>query len=111
MKCGKLQLGVVSVVALTALRVCVGWHFFSEGLKHTTEPGYTEGFLKQAKGPLATWFQRTLPDFHGWSRLMLAPEEDTRVASATSAKAEQAKAEKPKADAASGKEAAYSALA
>ncbi|HZZ71053.1 MAG TPA: DoxX family protein [Pirellulales bacterium] len=71
MKCSKFQFGLVSVVALVALRLCIGWHFFKEGLSHYTDAKWSsEGFLKQAKGPFADWLQAPLPDFHGWSHLI-----------------------------------------
>ena len=45
------------MIAITALRILVGWHFFYEGLTKLTAPSWSAaGFLKQAKGPLAGSF-------------------------------------------------------
>ena len=45
------------MIAITALRVLVGWHFLYEGLSKLTAPAFTAaGYLKQAKGPLAGAF-------------------------------------------------------
>jgi thiosulfate dehydrogenase (quinone) large subunit len=42
------------MIAITVLRVLVGWHFFYEGLTKLSAPSWSAaGFLKQAKGPLA----------------------------------------------------------
>ena len=41
------------MIAITVMRVLVGWHFFYEGLTKLTAPSWTAaGYLKQAKGPL-----------------------------------------------------------
>ena len=53
------------MIAITALRVLVGWHFLYEGLTKLTAPSWTAaGYLKQAKGPLAETFRwlTTRPD-------------------------------------------------
>ena len=45
------------MIAITVLRVLVGWHFLYEGLSKLTAPAFTAaGYLKQAKGPLAGTF-------------------------------------------------------
>jgi thiosulfate dehydrogenase [quinone] large subunit len=45
------------MIAITALRVLVGWHFLYEGLSKLSAPSFTAaGYLKQAKGPLAGAF-------------------------------------------------------
>lgn len=65
---------------LVALRLVIGWHFFREGVSHRNDPHWSsEGFLKQAKGPLAPLYQGSLPDLHGWNRLMLAPLPPARA--------------------------------
>jgi thiosulfate dehydrogenase (quinone) large subunit len=47
-----------SMVALTALRVVVGWHFLYEGLTKLTSPGWSAaGYMKQARGPFAEFFR------------------------------------------------------
>ena len=46
------------MIAITVLRVLVGWHFLYEGLTKLTSPSWSAaGYLKQAKGPLAGAFQ------------------------------------------------------
>ena len=53
------------MVAITALRVLVGWHFLYEGLTKLTAPSWSSaGYLKQARGPLAEQFRwlATQPD-------------------------------------------------
>jgi uncharacterized membrane protein YphA (DoxX/SURF4 family) len=70
------------MVMLVALRLAIGWHFFKEGLSHRTDPTWTsEGFLKQAKGPLAAEYQAVLPKFHDWDRLILSPLPDNSATS------------------------------
>ena len=45
------------MIAITVLRVLVGWHFLYEGLTKLTAPSFSAaGYLKQAKGPLAGAF-------------------------------------------------------
>lgn len=53
------------MIAITVMRVLVGWHFFYEGLTKLTAPSWTAaGYLKQAKGPLGESFRSlaTRPD-------------------------------------------------
>jgi thiosulfate dehydrogenase [quinone] large subunit len=53
------------MIAITAMRVLIGWHFFYEGLTKLTAPSWTAaGYLKQAKGPLGEQFRSlaTRPD-------------------------------------------------
>lgn len=46
------------MIAITTLRVLIGWHFFYEGLTKLTAPSWTAaGYLKQAKGPLGESFR------------------------------------------------------
>ncbi|NOY42408.1 MAG: DoxX family protein [Planctomycetes bacterium] len=74
------------VFALVFLRLCIGWHFFSEGSKKVaydqeqqtwTLEFSSAGFLSQAKGPLAGFFQSQLPTGHDWQTLLVVPEELT----------------------------------
>jgi uncharacterized membrane protein YphA (DoxX/SURF4 family) len=85
---------------LVALRLTIGWHFFMEGVSHHTDPAWSsEGFLKQAKGPLAADYQAMLPSFHDWSRLVLAPQPEAdhsaKAAADEEAPAKAEPAEKP----------------
>ena len=62
---------MATVVALVALRVGLGFHFFYEGvwkIKHSDEFS-AEPFLSQAKGPIAPMFYAMLPDINGRTRL------------------------------------------
>jgi uncharacterized membrane protein YphA (DoxX/SURF4 family) len=71
LSCSRYQLGCFAIVALVALRIAVGWHFYSQGLKKLDDPKFSsEGFLRQAKGPLAPMYQGMIPDFHGWDAAM-----------------------------------------
>lgn len=47
-----------AMIAITALRVVVGWHFLYEGVAKLTSPGWSAaGYLKQARGPFAEFFR------------------------------------------------------
>ena len=57
--------GRAPMIAITAMRVLVGWHFLYEGLTKLTAPSWTaSGYLKQARGPLGEAFRSlaTRPD-------------------------------------------------
>lgn len=52
-----------SMIAITVLRVLVGWHFLYEGLTKLTAPSWSSaGYLKQARGPLADFFRGLAAD-------------------------------------------------
>ena len=60
-------IGFATVLAMVALRVTIGWHFFQQGLAHKNNPkwaGEVDGFVHQAKGPLADTFKHHLAIFH-----------------------------------------------
>ena len=47
-----------AMVAITTLRVFVGWHFLYEGIAKLTSPAWSAaGYLKQARGPFAGLFK------------------------------------------------------
>jgi len=47
-----------AMIAITALRVVVGWHFLYEGLAKLTSPSWSAaGYLRQARGPFAEAFR------------------------------------------------------
>jgi len=47
-----------ALVAITLMRVFVGWHFLYEGVAKLTAPSWSAaGFLKQARGPFADLFR------------------------------------------------------
>ncbi len=53
---GKLARG--PMIAITVLRVVVGWHFLYEGIaKLTSSTWSSAGYLKQARGPFAELFK------------------------------------------------------
>jgi thiosulfate dehydrogenase (quinone) large subunit len=46
------------MIAITVLRVAVGWHFLYEGIAKLTAPTWSAaGYLKQARGPFAEGFK------------------------------------------------------
>jgi thiosulfate dehydrogenase [quinone] large subunit len=46
------------MIAITVLRVVIGWHFLYEGLTKLTAPSFTAaGYLKQARGPFGELFK------------------------------------------------------
>jgi thiosulfate dehydrogenase [quinone] large subunit len=56
MEDGKLSSG--AMVAITVMRVFVGWHFLYEGIAKLTAPSWSAaGYLKQARGPFADLFK------------------------------------------------------
>ena len=41
------------IIAITVLRVFVGWHFLYEGVAKLTSPSWSAaGYMKQARGPV-----------------------------------------------------------
>ena len=72
------------MIAITALRVLVGWHFLYEGLTKLTAVSWSSaGYLKQARGPFADLFRwlasqpnharQRRPDHHVGARASSAP--------------------------------------
>ena len=46
------------MIAITVMRVFVGWHFLYEGIAKLTAPSWSAaGYLKQARGPFAGLFK------------------------------------------------------
>jgi thiosulfate dehydrogenase (quinone) large subunit len=46
------------MIAITMMRVVVGWHFLYEGIAKLTSPTWSAaGYLKQARGPFADLFK------------------------------------------------------
>ena len=46
------------MIAITVLRVAVGWHFLYEGIAKLSSPSWSAaGYLKQARGPFADLFK------------------------------------------------------
>ena len=47
-----------ALIAITLMRVFVGWHFLYEGVAKLTSPSWSAaGYLKQARGPFADLFR------------------------------------------------------
>jgi uncharacterized membrane protein YphA (DoxX/SURF4 family) len=66
----KYQIGTATVIALVALRLGVGWHFYKEGVKKFHDPSFTANvFFEQATGPFSDLFKLLVPDQAGRARL------------------------------------------
>ncbi len=66
------QIGLWAAVALLALRLGVGWHFFTQGAEKVHDPHFSSaGFLSAAKGPLAPLYHNMAGDTDGRMRLDL----------------------------------------
>jgi uncharacterized membrane protein YphA (DoxX/SURF4 family) len=64
------RLGSLAIVAIVALRLAIGWHFFQEGaVKLVTGEFKSEGFMRVAKGPFAPVFKAMIWDGDGRARL------------------------------------------
>jgi uncharacterized membrane protein YphA (DoxX/SURF4 family) len=70
--------GFLAALFIVLLRVAIGWHFLYEGLEKVDsswsgiDPFSAEIYLRNANGPLATYFREMLPDSSG--RAMLDPD-------------------------------------
>ena len=63
------------MVALVALRLSIGWHFYKEGEKKWVDPDFTAApFLVQATGPLAPMVQDFVSEGHRWRQLLAQPQ-------------------------------------
>jgi len=52
------SLSRTAMVAITLMRVLVGWHFLYEGIAKLSSPAWSAaGYLKQARGPFAELFK------------------------------------------------------
>lgn len=64
------RIGIFGILALVALRVGIGWHFYMEGVAKVRAGNFSsEGFLVAARGPLADKFQELIWDNQGTLRL------------------------------------------
>ncbi len=64
------RIGTFGILALIALRVGIGWHFYMEGVAKVRGNDFSSvGFLNGAKGPLADKFQELIWDNDGRIRL------------------------------------------
>jgi uncharacterized membrane protein YphA (DoxX/SURF4 family) len=70
------KFAAVTVVALVALRLSIGWHFYKEGEKKWVDPNFSATpFLLQAKGPLEPLMQSFVTEGHEWRKLLAQPQE------------------------------------
>jgi uncharacterized membrane protein YphA (DoxX/SURF4 family) len=64
------RLGTLGILALVALRIGIGWHFYMEGATKVRSNDFSSvGFLNAAKGPLAEKFREMIWDHDGKLRL------------------------------------------
>ena len=72
--------------ALVLLRLCIGWHFFAEGVKKISLDSNSgqwqlefsaEPFFRLATGPLADQFHSLVPGEHNWQNTLAVPEQLT----------------------------------
>lgn len=64
------RIGVIGLLALVALRVGVGWHFFKEGSDKIKSGTFSsEGFLKGSNGRFAGFYHGMVWDYDGKIRL------------------------------------------
>ncbi|MEM6798625.1 MAG: DoxX family protein [Planctomycetota bacterium] len=67
------HIGVGVVTAIVLMRLSVGWHFYSEGIKKL-EPGFSSaGLLSAAKGPLGPFYRSFVPKPGGYDALLATP--------------------------------------
>lgn len=68
---------MLSVIALVALRLCIGWHFFYEGCWKVDNADKFSAlpFLTMAKGPFSPIFYAMSPDLDGVTRLKTIKKE------------------------------------
>jgi uncharacterized membrane protein YphA (DoxX/SURF4 family) len=64
-----LKYGVLIMVALTLLRLSIGWHFYKEGRKKFTPDFSGKSFLLISEGPLEGLYQGMISDPFGQVRL------------------------------------------
>ena len=67
------RVGFLAAVALVALRLVIGWHFFTAGLDKLDPEFSSAGFLRSANGPWADYFKSMAPQPHNWDQLITEP--------------------------------------
>ena len=77
----KIEIGLLTVIALVILRLSIGGHFLFEGVWKIRNPDKfsTRPFLTQAKGPAAPLFYAMVPDLDGRRRLKVDKNEEGRT--------------------------------
>jgi hypothetical protein len=64
------RIGTLAVLAIVALRLAIGWHFFREGADKLVSGNFSSaGFMVIAKGPLTPLFHWFVWDLDGRVRL------------------------------------------
>ena len=77
----RFAISSATVVMLVLLRLNIGWHFFSEGVKHYTDPHWTsEPVLARRQRPTGLLYHGYLPDFHGFEQTAARRAEPKRIA-------------------------------
>ncbi len=59
-------IGWCGALSLVIMRVALGWHFYSEGVKKLDGKFSAAGFLSTANGPLSAYFRAMVPTPHNW---------------------------------------------
>jgi uncharacterized membrane protein YphA (DoxX/SURF4 family) len=81
------RIGTFGLLALVALRVGIGWHFFKEGTDKVRSGNFSsEGFLKSAQGRMAGFYHGMVWDYDGKIRLngeLMKAEIEKAVSSAS----------------------------
>ena len=63
------QLGMVGILTIILLRLCIGFHFYSEGVDKLSSDFDAGQFFSNSRGPMAGFFQRQVWDWDGNVRL------------------------------------------
>jgi uncharacterized membrane protein YphA (DoxX/SURF4 family) len=64
------KISIFGILALVALRVAIGWHFYMEGVSKVHSDDFSsQGLLASARGPLADKYQQLIWDHDGRLRL------------------------------------------
>ncbi len=66
-------IGWCGALSLVILRVALGWHFYSEGVKKLDGKFSAAGFLSTANGPLSAYFRSYVPTPHNWETAIKTP--------------------------------------
>ncbi len=82
-----------TIVFLVVLRICIGWHFFIEGVYKLCEPDWrATGYLVASAGPMRETFRSMVKDVDGREALALDKPEFANGGELTGEKAQAFKA-------------------
>lgn len=71
-----MRLTLLATLALIALRVVIGLHFFLEGSSHLRDPQWSSaGFRRAAVGPLGDFYRQSLPEPGNFSDTIAALDD------------------------------------